>query len=151
MTDNNNENEGQVDFSALDEDQLDDVIRKAKEAKVDRMITTLDPLRQRYVELLTEITETIRPFGIATDKFLSSDRATLRKYLLNRLEKKAGASEQGQVGRPKRVMRIPPKYRNKENPELTWTGRGNKPLWVKAYEAEGGRLADLEIKAVREE
>ena len=38
-----------------------------------------------------------------------------------------------------------PKFRNPENPDQTWTGRGRKPLWfIKAINA-GSELAELEI------
>jgi len=31
----------------------------------------------------------------------------------------------------------PPKYRHPENPEITWTGRGRQPEWMKSALAEG--------------
>ena len=31
------------------------------------------------------------------------------------------------IGQPRKVL---PKYRNPENPEETWTGRGRSPAWV---------------------
>lgn len=37
-----------------------------------------------------------------------------------------------------------PKYRDPET-GATWGGIGRKPNWVKAFEAQGGRLADIEI------
>ncbi|WP_293572793.1 H-NS histone family protein [Phaeobacter sp.] len=38
-----------------------------------------------------------------------------------------------------------PKYRNPENPEETWTGRGRKPHWVHAALTSGVDISDLEI------
>lgn len=38
-----------------------------------------------------------------------------------------------------------PKYRNPENPEETWTGRGRKPHWVHAALTAGRDISDLEI------
>ena len=35
------------------------------------------------------------------------------------------------------------KYRHPDEPNLTWTGRGRQPLWVKAAEDTGYTLADL--------
>ncbi len=32
---------------------------------------------------------------------------------------------------------LPPKYRNPENPEETWTGRGRKPPFIKSAEERG--------------
>ncbi|WP_101067686.1 H-NS histone family protein [Roseovarius salinarum] len=38
-----------------------------------------------------------------------------------------------------------PKYRNPENPEQTWTGRGRKPNWVIEALENGKSLDDLAI------
>lgn len=40
---------------------------------------------------------------------------------------------------------LPPKYRNPENPEQTWSGRGRRPGWVNAQLADGKALSDLAI------
>ena len=40
----------------------------------------------------------------------------------------------------------PPKYRNPENPEQTWTGRGRKPLWLVAQlQKRGATIKDFAI------
>ena len=38
-----------------------------------------------------------------------------------------------------------PRYRNPENPEQTWSGRGRRPRWVHEAEAAGRSLDDLRI------
>ena len=38
------------------------------------------------------------------------------------------------------------KYRNPENPEQTWTGRGRKPAWFTELVDAGISVASLEIK-----
>lgn len=38
-----------------------------------------------------------------------------------------------------------PKYRNPENHEETWSGRGRKPHWVHAALTAGVDISDLEI------
>lgn len=40
---------------------------------------------------------------------------------------------------------VPPKYRNPQNPEQTWTGRGRKPRWVVEHLDNGGDMAKLAI------
>jgi DNA-binding protein H-NS len=37
------------------------------------------------------------------------------------------------------------KYRNKDNPAETWTGRGRQPKWLAARLAKGSKLADFSI------
>jgi len=38
-----------------------------------------------------------------------------------------------------------PRYRNPENPDQTWSGRGRRPRWVHDAEAAGRSLDDLRI------
>jgi DNA-binding protein H-NS len=40
----------------------------------------------------------------------------------------------------------PPKYRNPEQPEETWAGRGRQPRWLKTQLGLGKRLEDLIIR-----
>jgi DNA-binding protein H-NS len=39
-----------------------------------------------------------------------------------------------------------PRYRNPENGDQTWSGRGRRPRWVHEAEAAGRSLADMEIR-----
>ncbi len=39
----------------------------------------------------------------------------------------------------------PAKFRNPENPEQTWSGRGRKPQWIKDAEAEGANIEEFSI------
>jgi DNA-binding protein H-NS len=39
-----------------------------------------------------------------------------------------------------------PRYRNPENADQTWSGRGRRPRWVHEAEAAGRSLADMEIR-----
>ncbi len=40
---------------------------------------------------------------------------------------------------------VKPKYRNPDNADQTWTGRGRKPEWVAAWLKDGKELAELAI------
>jgi DNA-binding protein H-NS len=48
---------------------------------------------------------------------------------------------------PKRMngSKVAVKYRNKDNPEETWTGRGRQPKWLTAKLAKGAKLSDFAI------
>lgn len=45
----------------------------------------------------------------------------------------------------KKASLNPPKYRNPENPDQTWSGLGRQPGWIKAALAEGKSLDDFLI------
>lgn len=40
----------------------------------------------------------------------------------------------------------PPKYQHPENPDVTWTGRGRQPAWIKEAEAAGKSREEFLIK-----
>jgi DNA-binding protein H-NS len=40
---------------------------------------------------------------------------------------------------------VEPRYRNKNNPEDTWTGRGKQPRWLVAELEKGAKLEDFLI------
>lgn len=62
------------------------------------------------------------------------------------IAKSAGFSslEEMLASTPRRKT-VDPKYRHPENAELTWTGRGRKPLWVVEALEAGKSLEDLAI------
>lgn len=55
----------------------------------------------------------------------------------------------GLAGPVRRKMRggtkNPPRFRNPENPEQTWSGRGRKPQWLKDAEAQGHTVSEFAI------
>ena len=57
--------------------------------------------------------------------------------------RKRKAKTEPQASRAK----VLPKYRNPENADETWSGRGRQPKWVQAALAAGEKLSDLAIPA----
>lgn len=51
----------------------------------------------------------------------------------------------GAKSRAGKAGKSPAKYRNPQNPEDTWTGRGRKPRWVHEAISNGVDIAELEI------
>ncbi|EAR52411.1 DNA-binding protein, H-NS family protein [Oceanicola granulosus HTCC2516] len=52
----------------------------------------------------------------------------------------AGGAKKGKSGSVN-----PPKYRNPDNPDQTWTGKGRRPDWIKAAEAKGVDISTMQI------
>lgn len=48
------------------------------------------------------------------------------------------------AAKPKRKT-MPPKYAHPDNPKLTWSGLGRKPVWLQELLAEGRSLEGLEV------
>ena len=54
--------------------------------------------------------------------------------------------EYGEQKRKKTTRKaVEPRYRNKNNPEETWTGRGKQPNWLTKELAAGAKLEDFLI------
>ena len=54
--------------------------------------------------------------------------------------------ELGEQKRKKTTRKaVEPRYRNKNNPEQTWTGRGKQPRWLVAEIEKGAKLEDFLI------
>lgn len=109
------------------------------------MTVNLSPLSIQELETL----------AVKVQEEIERKKAQARKNLLADLQKLArdnGVSleellaETGAKVKPaKAKAKVAPKYRNPNNAEQTWTGRGRQPVWVAALLAEGKTLADLEI------
>lgn len=41
--------------------------------------------------------------------------------------------------------KVAPKYRNPNNPDETWSGRGRQPKWMQQLQAEGVSMDDMAI------
>ena len=66
---------------------------------------------------------------------------------LKRLQEEAEELlEYGEQKRKKTTRKaVEPRYRNKNNPEETWTGRGKQPRWLVAELEKGAKLEDFLI------
>lgn len=74
--------------------------------------------------LLREIKEKLSALGLSADD----------------IAKRLGGGKSS-VGKP----RLPGIYRDPNNAENTWSGRGRKPLWVLAWLEQGRSMDDLKI------
>lgn len=119
--------------------QLDEFSRALEEARAARIIAGFDGVRQGYIEAVNKIEEMVKPYGLDAERFITMTPAALRAHILNRLDSSRPIAP--------RTTRVAPKYRNPQNPEQTWTGRGNKPHWVRDFEKGGGKLDDARIPA----
>lgn len=139
MATNSTENPlGSIDLSGLNNAELDELMQKANEAKAERLIAQLEPLRQEYADVVQKINDAVKGYGLTAASYVALSSAQLRRHMMTRLD--AAGDQRG-----RRVSRVPARYRNPENSEQTWTGRGNKPHWVREFEATGASLASIEI------
>ena len=109
-------------IESMTEAELRELIRNAEEA-LDRLVarrarSTLKEAKRMAAEVGFELTFT-------------------------KIGKVGGKKEKPSTGRAKVV----PKYRNPDNPDELWSGRGRQPKWVQAALAGGETLAGLAISS----
>lgn len=87
--------------------------------------------------------EELMELKAAVDAALSEKANAKRKELmaqLQALDEAVGRAHHKQAdNEPRRTRGTPaPKYRSKKNPDVTWSGRGADPNWLKAEMEESG-------------
>jgi DNA-binding protein H-NS len=75
---------------------------------------------------------------------VAEERRNVQEQLI-KLDRLMGTGSRTRGAGPRGA--VAPKYRNPENPEETWAGRGLKPRWLAAALKSGGRLEDFTIKS----
>lgn len=91
---------------------------------------------QEEIQRLKEQADAIRQKEITG--VIEKIRVQIDKYGLT-------AEDLGLAARRRRP-RAAPKYRSPKG-DKTWSGRGRRPNWVKAYTDAGGKLEELEIRS----
>lgn len=80
---------------------------------------------------------------------IESERRALETKLerLNRFSGGAGkgGNGAGAAPRPQKFGKVPPQFRNPDNPTETWSGRGLRPRWMVAALAAGRTIEELMI------
>jgi DNA-binding protein H-NS len=73
-------------------------------------------------------------------------RAVLKKFKLDLPDVRTALN--GHANRRSRLQgrKVPPKYRNPEDPAEIWTGRGRMPRWMAAMVKKGKKRDDFLIK-----
>ena len=116
-----------IDINTLSAKELESLISKAKKRK-----TTLSK-RKPLAQVRKKLTQLARNEGYTISELFGSGGA-------------AAPASRAPRGTAKKARKVAPKYRNPDNPEETWTGRGKQPRWLAAKTSEGKSVEDFLIK-----
>ncbi|MEF3193828.1 MAG: H-NS histone family protein [Halothiobacillaceae bacterium] len=108
-----------IDLSQLSIDELETLIKRAEAAIRQAKAKRASELR-RQVELAAA------SLGISVAELVGLEKPSRKSTRIDR-------------------SKLPPKYRNPENPAQTWTGRGQKPVWLRERLDQGAKLEDFLI------
>lgn len=100
--------------------------------------------RSELIALQEQVATAIREAGEREKQAaLAAAQAAAKEHGFS-LEDLTGTTA-GRRGRGGQKSKSPARYRNPEDPSMTWSGRGRKPGWIKAAEAAGTDIADFAI------
>jgi DNA-binding protein H-NS len=105
-----------IDLNSLSSQELDELINAAAEQK--RRVQ-----RERIGEVRKKLIAQAKEEGYSIEELFGEGRKT-----------------SSAKGRP-----VPAKYRNPENPQQTWSGRGKRPRWFVDALGAGRQESDLRV------
>lgn len=109
-------------------------------ADVDKALERLAEVEKK--EALRAAEKAARALGYSLEELTGGAVKAPKPAAKPATEKKAPAKRKAKSdGRAK----VAPKFRNPNNANETWTGRGRAPKWVEAHLASGGTKEDLAI------
>src|ERR1700693_1039312 len=97
-------------------------------------------------ELQRKIDELSKLEGSGSGDAASALRGTQVKRRTGRRRGANGARGNSKT-HPLKGRTVAPKYRDPENPDQTWAGRGQAPRWLTAYESQGRKREEFLIGA----
>ena len=109
-----------LDLNAYSIEELTQLISRAEATIHHKKIETADVLRK-------QVEQTAAALGVSVNELLGLDKASKRS-----------AATTG-----KSSIKVAPKYRDTHG--NTWTGRGQKPVWLREAIAQGAKLEDFLI------
>ncbi|MEW6765064.1 MAG: H-NS histone family protein [Pseudomonadota bacterium] len=107
-----------IDLSQFSIEELEELTKRAQ-------ATIRQNKAKRASELRRQVEQTAAALGISVAELVGLDKGAKR-------------STSG--------TKVAPKYRNPDNSEQTWTGRGQKPVWLRERLDQGARLEDFLIR-----
>jgi DNA-binding protein H-NS len=122
-----------ADYETMDEAELKQVASIAHQQLANRILERTGALRKEHAALMARITQAMAPYGLTPHDFLTLPRSTLRRAIVARLR--------GDVHSP-----LAPPYRHPQHPELTWSGRGTRPKWLRTLLAKGHSLDEFRVE-----
>lgn len=107
----------QIDLSSYSVEELNELVEKAKKEVAIKEQSRVQEVRSQMERLASDL-------NMSVDEVMRFD---VKK-------KKTGSKPAGKI-----------KFRNPDNPEQTWTGRGKRPRWLQEALDQGANLEDFAI------
>lgn len=109
--------------------------------KIEKAIAAREAKEKK--EAMAKVAAVAKEAGLELSELLAPDPTAQKR----RSGKRAGAASvtRKKVSKDRRA-KVAPKYRNPDDPDTTWTGRGRQPVWVREFLDSGGTLESITIQ-----
>lgn len=123
-------------------EELKELKAKVVEAQVQKKYDDILELRGAYARAYAALRRAFEEVGVTMDEGLGMKRAEFMQLLHTFVDSEKDPSKKPFSGI------VPKKYQHPTNPELSWSGRGAEPVWMKKYFMENPNATreDLRIK-----
>lgn len=113
-------------------------------------VNVLDDVAHQIEKMISkrreELAKEAQHLVISHIKEIAGKHGLSIEAILERIKQQADTSAgSGRGTATRRAGKVPPKYRNPNNPEETWSGRGVKPRWFRDALAAGISPEEMEI------
>jgi len=121
-----------LDLNSLSAKELDALINQARKRRM------LLAKRKPIAQVRKKLTQLARAEGYSIEELFGGAPAGRGR---------PARATAAKAPRARKGGKVPPKYRNPDNPAETWTGRGKQPRWMAAQIANGKKIEDFLIQA----
>ena len=122
-----------ININTMSAKELESLISQARKRK-----TTLSK-RKPLAQVRARIARTIQNEGYTIEELFGAGMSVARAPRAAKGTKSAAPKARKAMGK------VAPKYRNTENAQETWTGRGKQPRWLAAHTNAGRKLEEFVI------
>ena len=110
---------------------------KKEQAKIEKAISVAEKRDKKAA--MAKLSTVAKQHGFELAELMDGSSPKPAKKVASKVRRTTSKKKSKKRGK------VAPKYRNPENSDETWTGRGRKPLWVVAQLDSGTKIEDLEI------
>lgn len=128
-------------------DELQSLQRRVERQTAMKQAESLERLRTEYDAVMAKIERALKPYGLTSHAFINASKKDVADFLLARAEGTGASEGKSKSRRGKGRGLVPPQFRHPTDPSKTWTGRGNRPRWLRDWleEDESHDMQDLRI------
>jgi DNA-binding protein H-NS len=122
-----------LNYAAMDLETLKKTAEELHVATADKILEEAEGLRNDYMAAVKAIERAMSKYGITASEFLSTEKSKLRRAIVAHLR---GDSRQS----------IAPRFQHPEHANLTWTGRGSRPRWLRDLLEAGRDIEEFRVQ-----